>query len=61
MIRFCHACNRGFVDAVRRRKGDTPPLLCATCRRGGKPLSRLVGGRTREEAERKQLAREKRG
>ena len=27
--------------------------LCPTCRRGMKPLSRLVGGRTREESERK--------
>lgn len=61
MIRFCHACQRGFVDAQRRRKSDTPPLLCATCRRGGKPLSRLVGGKPREEAERKQREREARG
>lgn len=48
MIRFCHACGRGFVDVVRRKKGDTPPLLCAICRRGGKPLSRLVGGKPRK-------------
>ena len=53
-IRQCHVCNRGFVD-VWRPKGDAPPLTCAVCRRGGKPLSRLVGGRTREEAERKDL------
>ena len=61
MIRFCHACQRGFVDVQRQRKGDAPPLLCVTCRRGGKPLSRLVGGRSREEAERKQREREARG
>lgn len=59
MIRFCQntKCGRGFVD-VARRKGEAVPLLCSTCRRGGKPLSRLVGGRTREEAERKQRERE---
>lgn len=63
MIRFCQnpACARGFVDVVRRKRGDVPPMLCATCRRGGKPLSRLVGGRTRDEAERKQRERESRG
>ena len=43
MIRQCHVCNRGFVD-VWRPKGEVPPFTCAVCRRGGKPLSRLVGG-----------------
>lgn len=59
MIRFCMnpSCGRGFVD-VRRKRGEEPPMLCATCRRGCRPLSRLVGGRTREEAERKQRERE---
>jgi len=59
MIRFCRNadCGRGFVD-VARRKGDEPPL-CAQCRRGGKPLSILVGGRPRAEAEKRQLEREK--
>lgn len=62
MIRFCQntTCGRGFVDVARKR-GEAVPLLCATCRRGGKPLSRLVGGKPREEAERKQRAREARG
>lgn len=54
MIRQCHVCGRGFAD-IWRPKGNPPPLTCAVCRRGGKPLSRLVGGRTREEAERKDL------
>lgn len=59
MIRFCQnsACGRGFVD-VARRAGEEPKL-CAQCRRGGKPLSRLVGGRSREEAERRQVERER--
>jgi len=49
MIRFCRnpECGRGFVD-IARKKGEQPPMLCATCRRGGKPLSRLVGGQPRE-------------
>lgn len=61
MIRFCQnaACGRGFVD-VARRKGAEVPMLCAQCRRpGGKPLSKLVGGRSREEAERRQVERER--
>ena len=63
MIRFCQnpACGRGFVDVARRKRGEVAPMLCATCRRGGKPLSRLVGGRSREEAEKRQRAREARG
>lgn len=60
MIRFCRNadCGRGFVDVTRKR-GEEPPLLCAQCRRGGKPLSRLVGGRSREEAERRQVEKER--
>lgn len=46
MIRFCRVCGRGFVDLVRK-KGEER-MACATCRRGGKPLSRLVNGRPRE-------------
>jgi hypothetical protein len=57
VIRQCHVCGRGFVD-VYRPEPHPIPLACATCRRGGKPLSRLVGGRTREEAERRDRARE---
>ena len=56
--RFCHACGRGFVDVYR--KLSEAPMLCAICRRGGKPLSCLVGGRSRAEAEKRQLEREKR-
>jgi hypothetical protein len=56
MIRFCRVCGRGFVD-VRRYSKQDEPLCCAVCRRGGKPLSKLVGGRTREEAERKDRER----
>lgn len=59
MIRQCHVCGRGFVDVDRRKKDDLPPMLCATCRRGGRPLSCLVGGRPREEAERRQIEKEK--
>lgn len=41
MIRFCakSGCGRGFVDVARRPKGEEPPMLCPTCRRGMKPLS----------------------
>lgn len=37
------------MDTVRK-PGEAVPMLCATCRRGGRPLSRLVGGSSREEA-----------
>ena len=56
MIRVCHVCGRGFVDVRRYTLQDTP-LTCAICRRGGKPLSRLVNGRTREEDDRKDRER----
>lgn len=59
MIRICRntACGRGYVDTVRK-PGEAVPMLCATCRRGGRPLSRLVGGSSREEAEARQRERE---
>lgn len=62
MIRFCQntKCGRGFVDVYRPKTNDTPPLLCAICRRGGKPLSSLVGGKPRDEAERIERKRERR-
>ena len=57
MIRQCHICGRGFVD-IWRPKGNPPPLTCSTCSRGRKPLSRLVGGLSRDEAEKRQRERE---
>ena len=58
MIYFCRnpECGRGFVD-VSRKPGKEQ--LCATCRRHIAPLSRLVGGRPRAEAEARQIEKEK--
>ena len=57
MIKVCCCCHRGWVPAA----GEPPWPKCPTCRTGQPPLSRLIDNLPREEAERKQLAREKRG
>ena len=54
MIKVCEACHRGWVP----RDGEPPWPKCPTCREGKRPLSRLVGGRPREEADRRERERE---
>ena len=46
--RTCPTCARAWIPV----KGDAATLPCPTCRQGMEPLSLLVGGRTRQEAER---------
>jgi len=50
MIRFCSnpECGRGFISLTK-----PPQDLCPTCRQDMAPLSRLVGGKLREEPKRK--------
>jgi hypothetical protein len=59
VIRFCSNpdCGRSFVSLRK-----PPQDLCPTCRHhiGDDPLSRLVGGETREEVERRERQAQRR-
>lgn len=46
----CPRCKRIWAHISKNE-----PAECPTCRKGLKPLSRLVGGRPRDKAEQKEL------